>query len=84
MKELLDSIAIRKFSIESVLTEMEALEIIRSAMIPPEWLDFFAPKIMELANQGEIIEVIKIECSSLMSQISVAGGLENYKRLKGL
>lgn len=73
---------LRKISTESVLTESEASEIIMSAMIPPEWLDFFALVIIELANKGEIIAVIKVECCSLMSQISIAGGVENYKIIK--
>lgn len=42
-------------------------EVLKSAMIYPEWLDLFAPKIMELANKGESIEIIKIESYSLMS-----------------
>jgi hypothetical protein len=75
---------IRRISIESPLRESEAFEIIKSGMIFPEWLDFFAPKIIELANKGGKIEIIKIEVYSLMTQISVAGGLENYKLLKRL
>lgn len=33
--------ALRKISIESVLTESEAFEVTKSAMIHHEWLDFF-------------------------------------------
>jgi hypothetical protein len=73
-----------KISSNSVLREDEALEIIESAMIFPEWLDFFSTRIIELANKRETVLFIKLECYSLMSQISVAGGLENYKRIIGL
>lgn len=83
MSEVNDSIILKdivsKISIQSALTESEALEEINSSCIKTEWLDFFAPKIMELANKGESVENIKIECHYLMYKIILAGGLEKYK-----
>lgn len=72
----------RKIAIESALTESEAFEIIKDGLIDPEWLDFFATKIIELSNKNEDIRIIKIKVYSLASKISLAGGLENYKSLR--
>jgi hypothetical protein len=73
-----------KIETNSVMMSYEALEVIQSAMIPAEYLDFFADKIIDLANRRECIAVIKIECYSLMSQIAYCGGLDTYKKVKGL
>lgn len=73
-----------KISIESVLTAAEALEIIKDALIPVSYLEIFTEMIIELANRGHPIFIIKIECYSLISQIASVGGIENYKLIKGL
>jgi len=72
---------LRKISHNSVLEEIEAFEIIKDAMIPPLLLDFISDKMIDLANRRVPVEIIKIEVYSLMSQISIAGGLENFRRI---
>jgi hypothetical protein len=75
---------IDRISTNSLLSEYHAYEIIKDAMIPPEWLYFFEPKIIELSNKANDFIIIKIEIYAIMSAIAYAGGLDNYKKIKGL
>jgi hypothetical protein len=75
---------IDRISTNSLLFEDQAYEIIKDAMIPPEWLYFFEPKIIELSNKANDLTIIKIEVYTIMSCIGIAGGLDDYKKIKGL
>ena len=68
-----------KISRESILTESESYEIIRDAMIPIDLLESAADKIIDYANNGVTLPIIKVEMYSFMATQSV----NNIYRIDG-
>lgn len=73
--------SIEKIANESVLQKEEAFEIFKKMGLPFYFYDFFTEKIIELANKGETKEIIVVQLCSLMCQICVCGGLQNYQTM---
>ncbi len=62
-----------KISINSVLLENEALNILTECMVPSEIMDIVSHIISEKANMRENTLAIKVSVCSIVSQFSLCG-----------